>query len=615
MCGINGCVGDDGRVIAQMNRAIAHRGPDGEGTWCGDGIALGHRRLAILDLSTAADQPMISHSGDLVITYNGEIYNFRELRRELSSYPYRSQGDTEVVLAAYEAWGPDCVERFNGIFSFAIWDRREQELFIARDQIGVKPLYYFHDGEHFAFSSELKGLIEDPLVPRRLNYDAFTSYMRLLYVPGPITMITGVRKLPAGHRLFLRGGELSVEQYFSLRSEAEHARPIRTSFADAAASLRGEIEEGCRRQLVSDRSVGVYLSGGVDSSSVLAATVAARGSDIDTYSVGYALADKTQEEKFNADFFLARETANHFGTRHHEHRISSEDVVSIFEESVCHSDEPISNPTLLAQVALAKFTKPTATVVLSGDGGDELFGGYDRYRLALISEWYQRLTPRMLRSALSRNETLAKLATPSGVDQFRLFMYQKDESLNQTLSTRLPDETVLERFERDFLPNGDRLRAPEALMRIDRESWLVDESLMRIDKATMSAGVEGRVPLLDRKVVDYALRLPLHFRLTPRTTKRILKTAFRDALPEDLFSQPKRGWVSPGSKWLRHPQMVALLREVLCEEYHPPTASLFDWESIRRTFTAHVEDFEYHLYAIWALATFQIWARNYRIAA
>jgi asparagine synthase (glutamine-hydrolysing) len=613
MCDISGSTSGGRPAVELMNRALAHRGPDGEGIWAGDGVTLGHRRLAVIDPSQASGQPMVSADGNLVITYNGELYNFRELRASLAGYPFRTRGDTEVVLAAYAAWGPACVDLFNGIFAFAVWDRRARELFLARDHVGIKPLYYFHDRSRFVFSSELKGVVAHPGVPRKLNLDTFRSYFQLLYCPGPETMIAGVRKLAPGHRMLVRGENVSIDRYSSIYAlDATEARAD-SGFAHTAHELRSVVEDACERQLVSDRPVGVYLSGGIDSSAILAAAAARRGGDVDAYSVGFDLTPDEQAEKFNADLELARVTAQHLGVRHHVYTLSSDEALTLLDEAVWHADEPLSNPTVLAQMALARFTKPTATVVLSGDGGDELFGGYRRYRLALLSERYRRFAPARLRRALSGVAALQKLDTPAGLEHFKLFNLHDDSALADSLAVSLADDQTVDAIERSLYRGRDQVSAADALMRADRESWLVEECLMRTDKMGMAAGIEGRVPLLDREVVEYALRLPAEYRVTPFETKRILKAAFRDSLPEELFSQPKRGFFSPAAKWLRQPGMADTLQTTMSATYNPETASLFDWKAIERAFAAHVGHRAYHVNLLWAIMTFQIWAKNFEI--
>ncbi len=427
MCGINGFNFRDRSMIERMNMAIKHRGPDGSGVFVQDKISLGHNRLSIIDLSPAAAQPMTSSDGNAIV-FNGEIYNFRALKKELeTSYPFRTQSDTEVILASYKKWGRACVKRFNGIFAFAIWDKSRNELFLARDHIGIKPLYYFYDGSKFIFSSEIKALLEHP-IPRVIDQNAFQLYLRALYVPEPLTMLERINKLPPASIAVVKDGRLMMEKYW----EAGHEPYFPGKRTEIAALLCDQVRQSVSRQLISDRPLGVYLSGGIDSSVVLDCMARAR-TNIDTFSVGFDVAETEQREKFNADFNLAQKTAAHYGTRHHEVMLSYRDILDDFEKCIWQMDEPISNPTALAMFKLALFTKSTADVVLGGDGGDELFGGYDRYRMSLAASYYQKL-PAALRALLSFSEKAQKLNVPAGIERFALFMFQKDDVVSRVLN-------------------------------------------------------------------------------------------------------------------------------------------------------------------------------------
>src|SRR3989344_8312626 len=308
MCSINGFNFKDERLIQNMNQATKHRGPDGTGIFLSGRVSLGHNRLAIIDTSDIAAQPMKSTDGNLTIVFNGEIYNFKELKKQLFGYHFRNESDTEVILAAYIKWGKECVKKFNGIFAFAIWDERTEELFLARDHIGVKPLYYFWDGKRFIFSSEIKGILEHDIY-RTLNYEAFRNYLRVLYVPEPITMFDGIYKLPPSSFAVLKNEKLEIKKY----CDDGVVGYFQKSKKEITGELRKKIFEVVERQLVSDRPLGLYLSGGIDSSIVLHAMAELR-SNIDTFSIGFELGHKEQSEKFNADFNLARKTATHYGT-------------------------------------------------------------------------------------------------------------------------------------------------------------------------------------------------------------------------------------------------------------------------------------------------------------
>src|SRR3989344_4944123 len=377
MCGIHGFNFADKKLAEAMVERCHHRGPDDRGVFVSPQMSLSHNRLAILDLSEKGHQPMWNEDHTRAIVFNGEIYNFQELREELKTrgFSFVSDSDTEVILAAYDEYGEKCVEKLNGIFAFAIWDTKRKTLFLARDHVGVKPLYYYHQGGKFIFSSEIKAILEHPDVPRFLHREAFNHYLRVLYVPEPLTMFAGIHRLPPGSFAVFRAGQLTVHSYW----KPTFGDYLKSSREEIATELRGRIAAAVKRQLVSDRPLGLYLSGGIDSSVVLWSMRQARDK-VDTFSVGFDLAEHEQSEKFNADFFLARRTAEQFETNHHEVMLSPHDVVENMEKAVWHMDEPISNPTALSMFKIASFSKPHADVVLTGDGGDELFGGYPRFQ-------------------------------------------------------------------------------------------------------------------------------------------------------------------------------------------------------------------------------------------
>lgn len=616
MCGINGFTWKDWSLLERMNAETAHRGPDGSGTFFDEDVSLGHNRLAIIDPSDAGAQPMKSADGTLTIVFNGELYNFEALRRELSGgWEFKTRTDTEVILAAYRAWGTACVSRFNGMFAFAIWDASERQLFLARDHIGIKPLYYFYDGARFIFSSEIKAIFVHDIIPRTLNREAFGIYLRTLYTPSPHTMFQYVHKLPPAHRAILKGPALHVEPYWKIEDAAPQIPKTRE---ERAGTLQKLIEEATARQLVSDRPLGMYLSGGLDSSIVLASAARVHGT-MDTFSVGFTLQSGEEEEKFNADSILAERTAEYFSARHHSVKIAPEEVISLFEKAVYHLDEPISNPTVVAQMKLAEFTRQSVVVALSGDGGDELFGGYERYQLSRLASLYQKFTPSQLRALGTQLESkflgsdrLQKLATPPGVERFGLFMFQKEPEIRAVVSEAYRQDTATPFFDKNFFSaaNGE---FEKIFMNTDRQSWLVDECLTRGDKMTMASGLEMRVPLLDLAVAEYAYHLPLEEKFNQRQNKILLREAFRERLPAYLFEEPKRGWFSPASKWLRRPEIMAFAREVLSPSYNEATRALFDWKGVEQMLDDHIERRHYNLTMLWALLTFQLWAKKYNI--
>src|SRR3989344_4714244 len=347
MCGINGFTFRDEDLILQMNRVTAHRGPDGTDIILDEHISLGHNRLSIIDLSPDAAQPMKNAAGTNVIVFNGEIYNYRELREELkSSYSFRTASDTEVILAAYERWGGDCIRRFNGIFAFAIWDSKREELFLARDHAGVKPLYYFWDGIRFIFSSEIKAILCHD-IPRRVDRQAANLYFHVLYVPAPYTMLEGIQKVLPAHFLRLKNGQLEDKEYWRV-GDFQNIE----SREDARTRIRELFDDSVKHQLISDRPIGVFLSGGMDSTAVLGAAQKEAGHAMKTYTVGFDVAQS--REKFNADMMLARTTAEHYRTDHHEIMISARDIRDNLEAVAWHLDEPNFNPTAVAMFLLAR---------------------------------------------------------------------------------------------------------------------------------------------------------------------------------------------------------------------------------------------------------------------
>lgn len=605
MCGINGVTWQDKSLVQKMNQATSHRGPDATGVYSDQAVTLGNNRLSIIDLDPRSNQPMIDSSDELVITYNGEIYNFKDLKKELSDYNFKTESDTEVILAAYRKWGTSAFKRLNGMYAFALWDKAKKELLLVRDPVGIKPLFYFFDPSadsgqagKLIFSSEIKGILEAD-IPRFLNQEILTTYLRILYVPEPFTAVKNIYKLPPGHFAVFKEGKLSINRFYVTEGERV-----------PGGSLREVIERAVKRQLVSDRPVGVYLSGGFDSSVVLS-VMSKVHSKFNSYSVGFSLPDPQEEEKFNADFNLARKTAKFFGANHHELKITPSDVRDNLERIIGHCDALVSNPTSIPMALLAEFTRRESVVVLSGDGGDELFGGYERYQLARLIDLYAHL-PGFLREVISFVPPFKKLNTPAGVELYERFMFQKENEvlpiLGRDLHERFGQEKIF--FKKYFSGEAGRV---EKLMLADFQSWLPDQALLLADQMSMSASLEQRVPLLDLEVVRFVEGVSRSEKVTALTSKKILREAFRDILPAFLFGQPKRGWFSPGAKWLRDPAVLALAGEILSPSYYRPTAGLFGWGEVAAWLDDHVAKRGYHLNTLWAIITFQIWARQYRI--
>ncbi|MEX1003126.1 MAG: asparagine synthase (glutamine-hydrolyzing) [Crocinitomicaceae bacterium] len=581
MCGISGFNWKDKQKISEMVGILSYRGPDAEGLFIDEKVSLGHNRLSIIDLSANANQPMSDNAGELIIMFNGEIYNFKELKRELENgYDFKTNSDTEVILAGYKKWGRGVVKKLNGMFAFAIWNKKENILFCARDHMGMKPFYYFWDGERLVFASEVPSILVHD-IPRKLNIGALNHYFRILYTPEPMTLIENIYKLPPAHTLTLQNGKLSIEPY------GEEIKQNKLSYNEATLILKEKILNSVERHLISDVPIGLYLSGGIDSS-IMLASMSKFKNNIETFSIGFSLNNNPEENKFNQDLLLARKTASHFGSNHNEVIISSKDVVNTFEEVATHNSDPISNPTSIAMFLLARFAKKKVTVALTGNAGDELFGGYDRYKTILLARFF--MTP---------------------PDLFAKFMFQKDALLARVVDQNfLQSELKIKKYYEKYLIGRD---AADSLTNADRQSWLPEHFFMLSDKMSMASALEERIPLADKEIVEFARSLPRKYKVDMRNTKKILKDAFKDELPQYLFDQPKRGWFSPAAKWFREPEFADLARRILSEGYYSNTNKLFNWPEIQEMLEKHIDKREYNLTILWAIITFQIWAKKFKI--
>ncbi|MDP3729379.1 MAG: asparagine synthase (glutamine-hydrolyzing) [bacterium] len=613
MCAINGFNFRDQELILKMNEATRHRGPNDRGIFLDDGVSFGHQRLSIIDLSDGGHQPMATPDGRYSIVFNGEIYNFQEIRNELEKkgHVFRSHSDTEVLLHAFAEYGDACVKKLNGIFAFAIWDKVKKELFLARDHVGVKPLYYYHDGAKFIFSSEVKAILKHS-INRAIDTDALNIYFRFLYVPAPLTMWKHIKKFPQGHYGTVRNGSLTLKQFWRL----ERGVSI-DSYRDAKIAIKNGLTKAVQRQLVSDKPIGIFLSGGTDSTALLSLMYDEVKYPIQTFSVGFE--SPVQGERYNADLNLARESARYFGTNHHEIVISGKDIRDTFEKVIYHMDEPISNAIQGTTYLLAQFAKKYVDVVFGGDGGDELFGGYDRYwyssRIDIIRKlpWFLR-SPRILNGIgnIIGKPSLFEKVQSTGFDRFISFMAQKEHIVSQFLKPSVMRGNAVKNayspYFKDVVDNDD---FTNQLMQVDAQTWLPDESLVRSDKLTMAHGLEERVPILDYELVELAMRIPSRFKLdTKEKGKRVLRDAIKESIPPFIFNQKKRGWFSPASKWLRG-DMREFAETVLSPDYCVDTKEFFDFKAVRGILNDHIEHRTYALNTIWSLMTFQVWYKTF----
>lgn len=582
MCSINGVTWEDEGLVQRMNAVTKHRGPDGTAIFKSRGVTLGHNRLAIIDPDPRSNQPMTDASGRYTIVFNGEIYNYKAVRLQLPAYSFKTESDTEVILAGYAKWGKEIFNKLNGPYALAIHDRETGEVVLARDPMGINPLYIAQTPSGWAFSSEIKGLLETG-VDRTVDREAFGLYMRTLYVPGPKTMFMGIEKFPAGAVSVIRSGVL---QKTGIVYQAV-STPL--DWRDSTG-LKKAVTEAVVRQLLSDRPLGMYLSGGIDSTTVLAAAMTAR-KEMDTFSVSFALGEGEEAEKFNADATLARRSAKHFGATHHDFVIHPDEAFELLEKAAYYLDEPVGNATSAAQFALSKFAREKVVVALTGDGGDEIFGGYERYRLSRLMDLYQRAVP------FGVPGRLGKLNIKTLADRFALFHFQKDTEVVDLLA-ELPSVPYM-------------VQAQKNLMEADRTTWLVDEALLRTNKLSMAHGLEPRPPLLDLELVAAAAGLPYNKQVSYTNTKILLKRAFKDVLPEWVINEPKRGWFSPGAKWLRHPVFGKEVDRALAPWYAPATDALFNWGGVKKALAEHRARARYRAPALIALLMFQLWSKRF----
>lgn len=623
MCGIAGFVDGPsvaaplaeeaaGAVLHRMCEVIRHRGPDDEGVWVTGGVALGMRRLSIIDLSTG-HQPIFNEDRTVWTVFNGEIYNFRELRAELETCGHRfyTATDTEVIVHAYEEWGTDAIVRLRGMFGLAIWDSRSRTLLLARDRMGIKPLYYAEAGGRLAFGSEIKSLLAVPGMPRELDPEGLDHYLSFLYTPRDGSIFRGIHKLPPGHLLTWRDGRAVTSRYWTPPAEESFTG----TEADAIERLHQVLSDAVKSHLVSDVPLGAFLSGGVDSSVVVGLMHQVSGQQVKTFSIGF------DEPAFD-ELPYARRVARHFDTEHHE-EIVRPDGVSILDELVAHFDEPFGDASAIPTWYVSQMARRHVTVVLSGDGGDELFGGYDRYLPHPMVARFDRYSPRVLR----RVAAIAAAALPHGVrgknflrhvsrnehgrylDAIRFFSTEEKASLlTPGVRDRLGALDAEARLGQHFAPYA-HLPWASQMMHFDADTYLPEDVLVKVDRMSMAHSIESRVPLLDNEVVAFAATLPAHFKLKDGRRKHVLKEVAARLLPRDLVDRRKQGFGVPIGVWFR-----GNLRELFADTLlsaRSLSRGYFDPGFVRRIVDEHVSGRRDHTLRLWQLVVFERWHDQY----
>jgi asparagine synthase (glutamine-hydrolysing) len=619
MCGIAGQVTADRRPveadrIAAMGERLRHRGPDDHGVYVHGHVGLAHRRLSVLDLSAAGRQPMCNEDESVWIVFNGEIYNFGELRAQLASrHTFRSRTDTEVVLHLYEEYGLNCVSMLRGMFAFAIWDGRAQRLVLARDRLGKKPLFYRLDEDGLGFASELKALVLNRPVPD-LDPVALHHYLTFQYVPAPWTIFRGIRKLPPAHLLVYEDGKVTEHPYWTLRYDEKLAGRDELELRDEFGSL---LEESVRLRLISDVPLGAFLSGGVDSSSIVAIMSRLLDRPVKTFSIGFA------EREFN-ELPYAAQVARQFGTEHQEFVVEPS-AVDILTALVSVYDEPYADSSAIPTYYVSQLSRQFVTVVLNGDGGDELLAGYPRYR----TEGWDRLAARLPRGITAPLRTLgarlpagrlsnglARLGSPFARSYLGRICYfspeEKADLYEPAFAARVAADDSYELLLKWFR-NAHATDLLDQLLSVDTHSYLPDDLLVKVDRATMAHGLEARSPFLDHRLMEFAASLPVDLKVRDGQGKYLLKAAMRGVLPDHILDRNKMGFGVPIDRWFRK-DCRAFVRDTLLSS-RALQRGYFRPDRVRAMLDAHQDGGGNYGYRLYALVMLELWHREYMDAA
>lgn len=627
MCGICGVIDTRGRlfkeeVIRSMNAAMEHRGPDDAGVYFKSGpacVGLGHRRLSIIDLSSAGHQPMSNESGSVQLVFNGEVYNYKELRAALKEkgHVFRSDTDTETVVHLYEEYGEKCLSRLRGMFAFAIWDEEKQLLFAARDRAGKKPFLYTYDNGRFCFASELNALLQSGCVKKEVDHKAVHYYLAYGYIPAPLTIYRNVYKLPAAHSLVLRKGEVTVSRYWKL----DYSRKLHISVEDASDEMLRLLKEAIRIRLYSDVPLGAFLSGGIDSSTIVALMSGLSGQRVKTFSIGFA--DKDYDE-----LRFARNIAERYNTDHHEF-IVRPNALEVLPLLVERYGEPYADSSSIPTYYVAKETRQYVTVALNGDGGDESFAGYERYQAMVWAQEYQK-TPAAFRGMVA---TLMRILPDSGNPKNKLKRAKRFlEAVNLPMQQRYlrwvsicNSGLVKDIYSQDFqakTAGSDPLAviAPyltdhsipdmvDRLLLTDVNTYLPDDLLVKVDIAAMANSLEGRSPFLDHTFMEFCASLPAGYKLRGNIKKYLLKKAIQGIIPDENIHRGKMGFGVPVGKWLKA-ELRPFLSETLLSKVSL-SRGYFKPEAVKDMICAHVTNKRDYTFQLWALLMLELWHKKF----
>ena len=624
MCGISGILmlrGEgsiDPQLVKKMMGAIAHRGPDGEGTYFSEGIALGHNRLSIIDVEGGA-QPIGNEDGTIWVVFNGEIYNYKQLRSMLleKGHSFRTESDTEVLVHLYEERGQEMLAELQGMFAFALWDERHKTLLLARDRVGIKPLYYALTKDALVFASEVKAILAHPLVQKEVNPAALDRFLTYFYSPGTDTLFEGISKLDPGHYLRVSNGRIELKQYWDLKFEPSRAKQ---TLSDSVEELTALLERTVREHMISDVPVGFLLSGGVDSTALLSFAVHETDKPVSSFTIGFAGHNFADERPY------ARLASNAFGTDHHEMTIGPEEFLQFLPKYVWHMEEPVCEPPAVALYYVSKLARQYVKVLISGEGGDEAFAGYPNYRNLAWLEFAKSMLPLSVRRGLARTGSLVRSAGVDGrVARYLGLMdiklsdyYYSRASGPLTYFNRQDSQLYTEQFAsqvnrddsvgcvRKYFSKMDGETPLNKMLYVDTKSWLPDDLLIKADKITMANSLELRVPFLDHKVLEFAASLPSSYKLRGLATKYILKKAFENRVPRSILRRKKTGFPVPYELWLKR-ELKDVLSDLLTDR-RSVERGYFSRKQIQ-TLLDQNSNGANHSKELFSLATLELWHR------
>ncbi len=619
MCGIAGILSLDSmrsvppERLERMLASIFHRGPDEAGRLIDRELAMGMRRLSIIDLADG-QQPIFDESGRYGVVFNGEIYNYRELRNDLIArgHQLKTHSDTEVIVHLFEEYGEACLDHLRGMFGFAIWDNVRRELFIARDRMGIKPLYYAEGKGDFVFGSEIKSILEHPAIKPSMDIEALSLYLSLKYVPAPRTLFAGIHSLPPGHFIRIAKGRVEIKRYWDISFAKPECVLSEQDYADQLLEL---LRESVRLHLRSDVPFGAFLSGGVDSSTIVALMSEELRTPVKTFSVGFG------GEGIQDELPYAQQVADKFGCEHHTLKITSVDFLRYAEDVLWHLDQPIADQATVATYMVAKLARQHVKMVLTGEGGDELFAGYARYSGERYSKWFSRLptsAAKLLRAASSTLPGLRRGKIAIGALTIRdeatrfanWFPMFGDDAKRQLLDGQVESiQAGAASVFSNHLASCDARSPLDRMLYADSKLWLPDYLLLRGDKLTMANSLEARVPLLDHKLVEFAAHLPDSMKLRGSQRKYLLKQVARRLLPTEIIDRKKQGFPIPIERWLRkeaRPMMQDLLSTETLER-----RGLFNVSFVERLIREHVSGYTDHSTKLWGLMSVEMWTRKF----